>query len=225
MTVSLKPVRNGPMPPPPDIPLREVERQAPQLSKPLIALLQAHNLPLEPKLSPKTPLPENRELNLRKKHFAKILNLVNMPLPTDDYERLVRLVNGDEVPIPPTRKIPRAAKQMRTNGEDDPGYPKLHLKLVRQSRTTAGRIWRRLWSKILEDVPVLKYDEKEDRWTAHLSPQLMLKKAGKRRMTTEGKLLPRDERERADADEDGMEDEDGVADEDDVADEETASKL
>jgi len=106
------------------------------------------------------PFPKNREVNIRKKHFAKLVANCPAPLPIEEYERLERFTKGEELPKPPRRK----SKLKPTEG------PMVLTRQIHQNEyagrphNMTPRSWRRIWQKIFSESPMLQFNEKRQAW-------------------------------------------------------------
>ncbi|KAL7276500.1 hypothetical protein RUND412_000491 [Rhizina undulata] len=131
----------------------------PPMPDPLKALIQSQlgrnfKGSLTPKIAETNiwgrPMPLRRVNNMRWKHYTDILNKILAPLPRAELDRLTRFSRGEEMPIPPKRKVPLKEVPL-------PDFAK--------PRELTNRSRKRMWQRILKDCCSLEYDKLEDRWS------------------------------------------------------------
>jgi hypothetical protein len=76
----------------------------------------------------------------------------------DEYERLKRFANGEELPKPSRRKIePELVTEIKS------GEAPVDPELGRPHKMTP-RSWRRMWQRVLVQTPALRFDAEGKKW-------------------------------------------------------------
>ena len=112
------------------------------------------------------PFPQAREPRLLQRHHTKLVEQCPAPLSFADFDRLQRLANGEEKPIPPRRKKPLEThidlKEDVKNGE--------------RPHEMTPRSWRRLYQRILQQSLAIRQDPETGSWKV-LAPEIQLKRS------------------------------------------------
>jgi len=97
-------------------------------------------------------------------HHTKLVEQCIAPLSFAEFDRLQRLANGEEKPIPPRRKKPLKThidvKEKVKNGE--------------RPHDMTPRSWKRLYQRILQKSLAIRQDPETGDWTV-LAPEKQLK--------------------------------------------------
>jgi len=90
------------------------------------------------------PFPLRREANLSWRYHSRILKRLPAPIPDRELEKLDKFTTGVESPVPPKR----------TNIIQQPS-----AELDRsETRRVTGRFKRRMYQKLLSEIPVLEFE-------------------------------------------------------------------
>ncbi|TGZ78522.1 hypothetical protein EX30DRAFT_134722 [Ascodesmis nigricans] len=164
----------------------------PVMTEPLAMLLKWSGVGrLQPKI-PETNIwlqgfSKVREANIRWKHHTHIVSQAKPPIPEEEYQRLEGYATGTMTPDPPRRGAEMVLKMRRkcieiVNRravrplalEEDDGLGNAKEELTRpvireRPRDMTSRSWKRHWKALLEEIPVLVYDENRKKWVTQKS--------------------------------------------------------
>lgn len=162
----------------------------PQLRALLMSQIQAKPLntvrhnpkTIEPKIpelnSWLRPMPQNRIRNIRKKQYAMLLDRVQAPLPTEEWERLRELASGRaRLERPGPKRTMAAAHSGKDETANESQREKSALELVarygRVPKKAFGcrtvdwikdRFMQRLYAKVFVQCPFIEWDSTKEAW-------------------------------------------------------------
>ncbi|KAF8249928.1 hypothetical protein K440DRAFT_659911 [Wilcoxina mikolae CBS 423.85] len=104
------------------------------------------------------PFPKVREPRKLRLAHSKLVKVCPAPLPMDEYERLKRFANGEEMPKPSPRKVELQLVTKIKSGEVlvDPELGRPH--------DMTPRSWRRMWQRVLAQTPALHFNAEGKKW-------------------------------------------------------------
>ena len=132
------------------------------------------------------PTPQNVIRNARKKHYAHLLDHVQPPLPTEEWERLRDLASGKLPPeVPPPRRKRALVLDMEADAvEETEGsalelvarYGKVPRKAFgnRDANRITPRMMQRLYAEVFSSCPVMEWDHAREEWKVTWGFQALL---------------------------------------------------
>lgn len=130
------------------------------------------------------PMPQKRVKNIRKKHYADLLDRALPPLPPHEWNQLRDLACGQtKVELPKQRR--RVAVSNSTHEANISGALDMVVRcgtiphrFSKQHPVGAmnARTMRRLYAKVFSQCPLMRYDEDQKKWLVAWGEQAMLDK-------------------------------------------------
>lgn len=156
----------------------------PPLTPPLRALLQSQMRASPPALSRPNPrrvtgsiaalnawlrpMPQKRVENMRKKHYAELLNRILPPLPTEEWQRLRDLATGRIESERPRQRRSKSSEHVdRCHSlEAIVSFGKAPMKLLEthNGHAITPRYMRRLYAQVFSQCPLLDWDVASSSW-------------------------------------------------------------
>ena len=122
------------------------------------------------------PIPQRRIRNMEKEWYADILDRIAPPLPEPEWERLRDLAIGQ---IDWEGSLPRRTIATSLAEDTTLQYMQSKYDQSKEQHMLTPRLMRRLWAKVFQKCPVMRWDEEETKWQVQWGYS-ELSKAGKR---------------------------------------------